>query len=223
MATLLIVEDHENLRRSLKECFEQEGYRTEVADCLKTAREKAAIRPDLVILDWMLPDGQGLDFLTELRKTHPRLPVIFLTARTELVDKVLGLELGASDYLTKPFEVRELLARVRVRLRELGAESALETPTVLRVGPLSIDRERHQVSYRDKAVTLVKKEFDLLALLAETPEKVFSRDEILNKVWGYEVFPTTRTVDTHVLQLRQKTEDALIETVRAVGYRLRVL
>lgn len=224
MAKILIVEDHENLCRSLEECIGQEGYQVEAAASLALAREKVSSAPDLIVLDWMLGDGQGLDFLTELRRQGKTVPVIFLTARADVVDKVLGLEMGASDYMTKPFETRELLARIRVRLREAGLKSvAVEAPATLKVGPLVIDRLRHKVQFRDRAIDLVKKEFDLLALLAENPEKVFSRDEILNKVWGYDVFPTTRTVDTHVLQLRQKTDDQLIETVRSVGYRLRVL
>jgi DNA-binding response OmpR family regulator len=169
----------------------------------------------------MLPDGQGLDLLTELRKKGSRIPVIFLTARADVVDKVVGLEMGASDYMTKPFEPRELIARVRVRLREGSSEDFVAT--ILNVGPLSIDRLKYKVSFNGTAIELVKKEFDLLVLFAESPEKVFSRDEILNKVWGYDVFPTTRTVDTHVMLLRQKINDELIETVRSVGYRLKSL
>jgi len=173
----------------------------------------------------MLPDGQGLDFLTELRKQGKKTSVIFLTARAELVDKVLGLEMGANDYMTKPFEPRELLARVRVQLRENQEKSLTEIEVVpkLKVGSLSIDRVRHKVCFKDVAIELVKKEYDLLVLLAESPEKVFSRDEILNKVWGYDVYPTTRTVDTHIMLLRQKIHNDLIETVRSVGYRLQPL
>jgi len=229
MARILIIEDHENLRESLAECIEKEGYEVDVADNLKTAAEKMLREPDLVILDWMLPDGQGIDFLTGLRKRSDKTPVIFLTARAELVDKVLGLEMGANDYMTKPFEPRELLARIRVRLREKLPDQSdqclplIESAGTLNVGSLSIDRIRHKVSFRGLDIDLVKKEFDLLVLLAENPDKVFSRYEILNKVWGYEVFPTTRTVDTHVMLLRQKTHENLIETVRSVGYRLKRL
>lgn len=223
MANILIIEDHENLCILLRECIEKEGYRVEIADSLASARKKVLEPVDLIILDWMLPDGQGLDFLVAMRKQGNQTPVIFLTARADLVDKVLGLEMGASDYMTKPFESRELLARVRVRLREtlLGQNPPTHEPsTKLKVGPLQIDRIRHKVSFNDINIELVKKEFDLLVLLAESPERVFSRDEILNKVWGYEVFPTTRTVDTHVMLLRQKVHGDLIETVRSVGYRL---
>ena len=226
--SILLVEDHENSRQSLKDCLEREGYRVETAENLQMARMQLAMNPDLMVLDWMLPDGQGLDLLAELRRHGSQLPVIFLTARADLVDKVLGLEIGADDYVTKPFEFRELLARIRVRLRSHSQlkDAAPETndpALVLQAGPLTIDRLRHKVHFRGHEAVLVKKEFDLLLLLAENPERVFSRDEILNKVWGYDVYPTTRTVDTHVMLLRQKLSDALIETVRAVGYRLKII
>ena len=221
MSKILIVEDHMNISLSLQENLSREGYQIEVAENLRIAREKTTAKPDLIILDWMLPDGQGLDFLTDLRKQGYLVPVIFLTARAELVDKVLGLEMGANDYMTKPFELRELLARVRVQLR--GHLNETHEDHFLKVGSLSIDRIRHKTFFKENAIELVKKEYDLLVLFAENPEKVFSRDEILNKVWGYDVYPTTRTVDTHVMLLRQKIHSDLIETVRSVGYRLKSL
>ena len=230
---ILIVEDHENIRRSLKVTIEQDGYDVVAAENLAEAEKSLAFRPDLIVLDWMLSDGQGLDFLLRMRTIDPQraqIPVIFLTARAELVDIVLGLEMGASDYITKPFEPRELLARIRVRLRErsAGVTPSSDLSQLVQVGALMIDKRQHQVKYRDQTLELVKKEFDLLVLFAENPGRVFSRDEILNKVWGYDVFPTTRTVDSHVMLLRQKLTRAnapedLIETVRAVGYRLRAL
>jgi len=226
MTRILIVEDHENISLSIKNILKNEGYQVESAKELREGRNILQVtKVNLVLLDWMLPDGQGIDFLMELRRNGLRLPVILLTARADLVDKVLGLELGANDYMTKPFEARELLARVRVQLRNYSSGPHWHSPTenhkVLTVGSLSIDHERHQVRYKSQLIELVKKEFELLMLLAESPEKVFSRDEILNKVWGYDIFPTTRTVDTHVMQIRQKTHVDLIETVRSVGYRLR--
>lgn len=222
MAHILVVEDHESLGKSLKECLRSEGHLIELAENLAVARKKLALKPDLIILDWMLPDGQGLDFLAEVRNQGNDKPVIFLTARAELVDKVLGLEMGANDYLTKPFETRELLARIRVQLRTKNSEQTLGS-SQLKFGPLCIDRIKHKVSFNNANIDLVKKEFDLLVLLAENPEKVFPRDEILNKVWGYDVFPTTRTVDAHIMLLRQKINENLIETVRSVGYRLKQL
>lgn len=220
MANVLIIEDHQNISLSLKDLILKEGHQVMICENLNQAREQIKSKPDLIILDWMLPDGQGLDFLIEIRKQGFSTPVIFLTARAEVVDKVLGLEMGANDYLTKPFEPRELIARVRVQLRVNTQEPAGGS---LIVGSLVIDRIRHKVIFKGEAIELVKKEFDLLVLLSESPEKVFSRDEILNKVWGYEVCPTTRTVDTHIMLLRQKIDDQLIETVRSVGYRLKVL
>jgi DNA-binding response OmpR family regulator len=224
MTKILLVEDDKNLGLSLKERLESEGYAVEWAENFKTAFEMVKQKPNLIILDWMLPDGQGHDFLVSLRKQGILMPVIFLTAKVELVDKILGLELGANDYMTKPFEPRELLVRIRVQLREQNsnADTNLEAAPI-QVGPLVIDTVKHLVSFDSNIVDLVKKEFELLLLLAESPEKVFSREEILNKVWGYDVYPTTRTVDTHIMQLRQKTRDNLIETVRSVGYRLKVL
>ncbi len=220
MANVLIIEDHQNISLSLKDLILKEGHQVMICENLNQAREQIKSKPDLIILDWMLPDGQGLDFLIEIRKQGFSTPVIFLTARAEVVDKVLGLEMGANDYLTKPFEPRELIARVRVQLRVNTQEPAGGS---LIVGSLVIDRIRHKVIFKGEAIELVKKEFDLLVLLSESPGKVFSRDEILNKVWGYEVYPTTRTVDTHIMLLRQKIDDQLIETVRSVGYRLKVL
>lgn len=227
MVKILIVEDHENLCVSLKDCIEREGFIVDIALNLKSAAEKTGPDTDLIILDWMLPDGQGIDFMMTLRKQGNNVPVILLTARADLVDKVLGLEMGANDYMTKPFEPRELLARIRVRLRDrlskLDLANSATSSSTLKTGSLTIDRIRHKVLFRDLPVDLVKKEYDLLVLLAENPEKVFSRDEILNKVWGYDVYPTTRTVDTHIMLLRQKIHDDLIETVRSVGYRLKPL
>lgn len=225
MSQILIVEDHENLRVSLQSCLEAEALFVKAVSSLAEARLSLKLEaPDLILLDWMLPDGQGIDLLKELRRDGKQLPVIFLTARAETVDKVLGLELGASDYVTKPFEPRELIARVRARLREAVATSPTPTASdILRIGSLSIDRSKHQVCFRTVSIELVKKEFDLLVLFAENPEKVFSRDEILNKVWGYDVFPTTRTVDMHVMLLRQKIDNDLIETVRSVGYKFKPL
>ncbi len=219
MPHVMIIEDHQNISLPLKDLILKEGHQVTICENLAQARERLKVKSDLIILDWMLPDGQGLDFLIEIRKQDIQTPVIFLTARADIMDKVLGLEVGANDYLTKPFEPRELIARLRVQLRTKLPEAS----GILTVGSLVIDRIRHKVSFKNVDVQLVKKEFELLVLLAESPEKVFSRDEILNKVWGYEVYPTTRTVDTHIMLLRQKTDDQLIETVRSVGYRLKVL
>jgi len=226
MTKVLIVEDDENHVHSLHLILQNEGYDAVVATDLAQATRQMHPSPSLILLDWMLPDGQGIDYIKQLRRDGHHMPVIFLTARTEVLDKVLGLEMGANDYITKPFEARELLARIRVRLREherLESNSSADPLKLLQVGPLTIDRAKRVAYFNGQALQLVKKEFDLLTFLSESPERAFSRDEILNKIWGFDVFPTTRTVDTHVLWLRQKTSDALIETVRSVGYRLKVL
>lgn len=220
---ILMVEDDENLGSSLRRFLMDEGH---LVDWIKTINEaKSYDLKDvgLVILDWMLPDGQGIDLLREFRSKNITLPVIMLTARTEVVDKVVGLESGADDYITKPFEPRELAARIRVQLRhndhrESGQEGDKQQ---IVLGDLKIDSERREVTYQSKVIDFTKMEFEFLVLLAESPNRAFSREEILNKVWGYENYPSTRTVDTHVLQIRQKLYDSLIETVRGVGYRLR--
>ncbi|MBF0360623.1 MAG: response regulator transcription factor [Oligoflexia bacterium] len=193
----------------------------------------------ILLLDWMLPDGEGLDFLKNVRKSNQHIPIIMLTARNELIDRVLGLESGADDYMTKPFDPRELMARIRVQLRNFengnnginainsnnGNSSSRdvdknEAANIIEFELLKISLETREVFYNNKKIELTKMEYDLLHLLAENPNRVFSREEILNKVWGMDNYPTTRTVDTHILQLRQKTADHLFETVRGIGYRM---
>lgn len=219
---ILIVEDDQNLGLSLKDLLDKEGYLVNLAKNISEAREKNDDKVQCIVLDWMLPDGQGVDLLKEIREGGNNVPVIMLTARTDLIDKVVGLESGANDYLTKPFEVRELLARIRVQLRVISNEkkSTLEKK-IISVSGIDIDEDARKVFFKEKEVELTKMEYELLCLLTSAPDRAFSRDEILNKVWGYENFPSTRTVDTHVLQLRQKFYDELIETVRGVGYRLK--
>ena len=218
MKNILIIEDDHNLNDSLKKLLEREGYFTLAANTIDSARKQFGDNLDLVVLDWMLPDGQGVDFLKEIRAKNTHLPVILLTARTELIDKVIGLETGANDYITKPFEPREFIARIRVQLREKEIISQKEIKIIH--GKLSINTNDKEVLYNDKRVILTKMEYELIKLLAENPKQIFSRESLLDKVWGYENYPTTRTVDTHVLQLRQKTSDDIIETVRGLGYRL---
>jgi len=216
--SILLVEDDAVLARSLTEYLQADGLAIVLASTAAAARAIGPAESDVVILDWMLPDGQGIDLLREWRQAGVRTPVILLTARSELVDRVVGLELGANDYVVKPFEPRELLARLRVQLR---TPSAAPPDTVVRCGELVLDVTTREVRYRDALVELSRQEYSLLKLLMENPNRVFSREELLNQAWGYESYPTTRTVDTHVLQLRQKTEPALIETVRGIGYRMR--
>jgi DNA-binding response OmpR family regulator len=218
MKQVLIIEDDENLGKSLKKIMEDEGMVAHLATTLKDARELASDTLDVIVLDWMLPDGQGIDFLRELTAKNKTVPVIMLTARTDLIDKVLGLETGASDYMTKPFESRELVARVRVQLREKNAVKEKEEKII--VGKIVINSVEKEVLYDGKRIVFTKMEYELIKILTENPRQTFSREKLLDKVWGYENFPTTRTVDTHVLQIRQKTSDDIIETVRGLGYRL---
>ena len=222
-AKILVIEDDENLGATLKSFLRDEGHDVELAPHLTRARELVLKDYELVILDWMLPDGQGIDFLREIRAKNHTGPVIMLTARTEVIDKVVGLESGADDYLTKPFEPRELAARIRVQLRHQSekGDTAAGPVEVITLGDLKIDLGRREITFKGELKEFTKMEFDFLVLLAESPNRAFSREEILNKVWGYENYPSTRTVDTHVLQIRQKLYDELIETVRGVGYRLR--
>ncbi|RZF20924.1 response regulator transcription factor [Halobacteriovorax vibrionivorans] len=227
MDKLLLVEDDVSLGKGIMDFLKMEGFDAIWAQTLEDARKVDLKDVDLIIQDWMLPDGQGIDFLKELRSNGNTTPMIILTAKTDLIDKVVGLESGANDYMTKPFETRELLARIRVQLRigEQGGNNngnnAVDTKGILTLGKLKIDNDTREVTWDGGLVELTKMEFDFLKLLVENPNRALSRDEILNKVWGYECYPSTRTVDTHVLQLRQKFNENLIETVRGIGYKLR--
>jgi DNA-binding response OmpR family regulator len=216
---VLIVEDEPQVAAALRELLEREGYAVTHAGSIAEAR-RALVEPlDVMLLDWRLPDGEGIDLLKELRKTSD-LPVLMVTARVDVIDKVLGLEIGADDYVTKPVEPRELLARIKARLRKPRADAAAKAPSVLEHGGVRIDRESRDVTFEGKSIELTRMEFGLLLLLVENPGRVFSREELLNRVWGYERTPTTRTVDTHVVQLRTKLRADLIDSVRGIGYRL---
>lgn len=213
---ILVVEDDRNLNESLQKYLTVELFQVVSAFSFTEASRHSPRDFDLVILDWNLSDGFGLDLLRAWKKSTPSLPIIFLTAKADLADKVLSLESGANDYLTKPFEPRELLARIRVQLR--GANVELDK---IQVGALLIDFTLRKVSWHDRELTLSKTEFELLCFLARHPEKVFSREELLKEVWGYNSSPTTRTVDTHILQLRQKLNSEMFETIHGVGYRMK--
>jgi DNA-binding response OmpR family regulator len=218
---ILIVEDEMNLLKSLSDYLEGEGFQIFTANSLQTAELKMHASPDVVLLDWMLPDGQGIDLLKKWRHAGINIPVILLTARADLIDKVLGLELGANDYLTKPFEPRELLARIHVQLRQIQPDHHTEA-TILEISDIRLVISSREVFYQDKKIELTKMEYYLLKLLLENSNQVFSREELLKQVWGYDKSPTTRTVDTHILQLRQKTHPDLFETMHGIGYRFKV-
>ncbi len=190
-----------------------------VARSVAEARAANAPDFDVVLLDWRLPDGEGMDFLKGLRKVSD-VPVLMVTARVEVIDRVLGLEIGADDYVTKPVEPRELLARVKARLRGRSKEPAQASERVLEAHGIRVDLGARAVTFRGQPVAFTKMELDLLVFLLRHPGRVFSRDELLNQVWGFERAPTTRTVDTHVGVLRNKLAPELFESVRGIGYRL---
>jgi DNA-binding response OmpR family regulator len=225
MATILVAEDERDLNNLLRKHLEDEGHRVLQALDGPSALLYAGQNPDLVILDWMLPRLDGLEVCRRIRR-NSIVPILILTARSEEVDRVLGLEVGADDYLTKPFSVRELLARVRALLRrvELDREANANelAPATLQTGPLRVDLAAHLAAIEDRPVDLTPKEFDLLALLVRNPGRAFSRDYLIEKVWGYDAAGSDRTVDTHVLRLRKKlgAVGERIETVWGVGYRL---
>jgi len=214
--TILLVEDDKNLADGLIVSLEEAGYR-----CLHS--ENAAnvsglwSEADIVILDRQLPEGDSLTWLSQWKQIKD-VPVILLTALVSVRDKVTGLDSGANDYLTKPFAEAELLARLRAHLRSPETD---EVKSKLVVGNLAIDTSTRDVVNSGENVTLTRTEFDLLLFLASNLGKVFTRDELLDQVWGYNHFPTTRTVDTHILQLRQKIVGIEIETLRGVGYKMK--
>jgi DNA-binding response OmpR family regulator len=222
VTAVLVVEDDPQVAASLRALLEREGYAVRLAATLAEARRALASRADPVgamLLDWRLPDGEGIDLLKELRLTSD-LPVLMVTARVEVIDRVLGIELGADDYVTKPVEPRELVARLRARLRDRQRGAPAPARTLEHAG-VRVDLDTREVTFEGRPVPLTRMELGLLALLLEHPGRVFGREEILNQVWGYERTPTTRTVDTHVAELRAKLRPGLIESVRGIGYRLR--
>jgi DNA-binding response OmpR family regulator len=220
---ILVVDDEKHILELARLYLTREGYEVEgLADGAQAVTRFGQLKPDLVILDIMLPGSDGLTICKEIRK-QSQVPIIMLTARDEVTDKVVGLEVGADDYLTKPFHPQELVARAKALLRRAKIEP--DQPKLIRAANLEIDLERHEVRYGKERVQLRPKEFDLLTLLARHPGRVFQRSELLDLVWGYDFPGYTRTVDVHVQQLREKLAAAKvtepsIETVWGVGYRL---
>jgi DNA-binding response OmpR family regulator len=223
MARILIVEDEPNMVAGLRDNFEYEGYEVIAAPDGVVGLERALNEaPDLVILDVMMPRMSGLDVCKQLKSKRPSVPIIMLTARGQEVDKVVGLELGADDYVTKPFSIRELLARVKAVLRR--ARSVPKEQDRYSFGDVEVNLRSCQVSRKGKAVDFSSKEFELLKCFLCHPGETLSRDRLLEEVWGYERFPTTRTVDAHIVRLRQKIEPKpdeprFILTVHGTGYK----
>ncbi len=222
MPRILIVDDEPEMVRGLEDNLRFEGYQTLAASNGKEGLAQAMQgSPDLILLDIMMPELSGWDVLRALRQKGMDVPVILLTARGEEVDRVLGLELGADDYITKPFSLRELLARVRAVLRRPGPRQKSEE---VACGDVRLRLRARQAFKAGKEVKLTRKEFELMRYLMEHPGEVITRDRLLDEVWGYEEYPTTRTVDTHILRLRQKFETdpehpKYILTVHGQGYK----
>jgi two-component system, OmpR family, alkaline phosphatase synthesis response regulator PhoP len=223
---VLVVEDDRSLREGLAMNLRMEGYEVlTAADGEEGMRMAFEAQPALLVLDIMMPCWSGMDILQELRKRGDRVPVLILSARHTTADKVEGLQQGADDYMTKPFDLPELIARIKVMLRRRNAER--QSLPALAIGELSIDRSARSVRARGRPVELSAKEFDLLCLLAESPGQVFTREVILERLWGWDYDGTARTVDNFVASLRKKLQAGrrsldCIRTVPRVGYKLDV-
>jgi DNA-binding response OmpR family regulator len=220
---ILIVEDEPAMVAGLRDNFEYEGYDVISAEDGVSGLERAlGDDPDLVVLDVMMPRMSGLDVCKQVKAKRPAVPIIMLTARGQEIDKVVGLELGADDYVTKPFSIRELMARVKAVLRRVSPQA--RASEVYRFGDVEVDIRGHQVRRAGKPVELSAKEFALLAYFIAHPAETLSRDRLLDAVWGYENYPNTRTVDTHIVHLRQKLEPhpeepRFILTIHGSGYK----
>ncbi len=228
MSKILIIEDEPNIRELVKYNLEANGYEAVEAEDGNIGMTKIYTeKPDLVLLDIMLPKKDGYEICREMRSEGNNTPIIMLTAKTEEVDKVLGLEFGADDYIPKPFGVRELMARIKAVLRRYDiseAAAASEVSPIVNVDGLRIDFDRREVTLEGKNVDLTFKEFELLGFLAKNRGHVFTRDELLDKVWGIDYAGETRTVDVHIRYLRKKlgdNDERFIETIRGKGYRMR--
>ena len=222
---VLIVDDEKTLVKALTFNLQKEGFRVEAAYDGEEALDKVfSLKPDVVVLDLMLPEVDGFEVCRRIRKKLD-IPIIMLTARSEDIDKVLGLELGADDYLTKPFNSRELVARIKAVLRR-SVTSEGESKKKIQIGKLQIDLLQHRVRLGDKEISLTSKEFALLSFLAINAGNVYSREQLLAQVWGYDYYGDVRTVDVHIRHMREKIENdpanpEYIITVWGTGYKLR--
>ena len=224
MKRILVIEDEPQMQLGLRDNLELEGYEVQVAgDGDEGLNKAASFNPDLVILDIMLPKKNGFDVCRELRARANPTPIVMLTARSAETDKVLGLELGADDYVTKPFSITELLARVRAVLRRAGSQKSTAADSA-RIGDIDVDFKLHQARRGKTRIEFTAREFELLRYFVQHTGQVVTREQILNEVWGYEEFPTTRTIDNFVAKLRQKIERAPhapehILTIHGSGYK----
>ncbi|HHV07216.1 MAG TPA: response regulator transcription factor [Firmicutes bacterium] len=224
---ILVVDDEPTIVEFVRINLEKAGFEVLEAGDGETALKLAASeQPNLVVLDIMLPGKDGFEVCRELRRTTS-VPIIMLTARDDDIDKILGLELGADDYLTKPFNPRELVARIRAILRRVDRANKIDTEVIAQ-GRIQLDLDRHQVTAGGKSVDLTPKEFELLELLMKNPGRVFSREMLLERLWGYDFFGDSKTIDVHIRRLREKVEEepsspTHILTVWGVGYKFREL
>ncbi len=225
---LLVIEDDENISTAIREYFTRAGYEVQTAeDGVAGVQAALQSRPDAIVLDLMLPRMDGLQVCRELREKAPYLPILMLTAKDDVVDKVLGLEMGADDYITKPFSLRELEARIKSVLRRVQAASRTEAAgdeTPITRGKLRIDPAKREVTVGDRLVELTPKEFELLRLFASNPGRVFPRKYLLEKIWDYSYEGYDRTIDSHINRLRAKIEDnpenpQMVLTVWGIGYK----
>lgn len=227
--TVLVVDDDENICELIRLYMAKEGFNVLLAYDGKTAIEVCrTAEPDIMVLDIMLPGLDGWQVLTDVRQ-FSKLPIILLSARGEVVDKVVGLELGADDYMTKPFEIKELVARVRARVRrsDFAEERYKETPDIVNLPNLSINKNEYSVCIFDNPVDMPPRELELLYFFASNPNKVFTREQLLENVWGFEFSGDSRTVDVHVKRIREKLKPGNefwnLKTVWAVGYKFEVI
>jgi DNA-binding response OmpR family regulator len=227
MKSILIVDDEVDIANSIQYVLKQEGFSTLLAhDGLKAMEIIEAQRPDMVILDLMMPGIDGYEVCRRMRSQDKKTPILMLTARTSEVDTVVGLELGANDYIAKPVRLRELVARVKAHLREASATAEPKANNrVIKYGKLFIDMDSRTVKVGEEVIDLTYKEFELLATMARQPNRVFTRDQLFSQVWGSNFLGESRTVDVHIRYLREKLEEdpshpKHILTVRGVGYRL---
>jgi two-component system alkaline phosphatase synthesis response regulator PhoP/two-component system response regulator ResD len=220
-STVLVVDDEKNIVQLARLYLSKEGYEVEAAfDGLEALKKAKSVRPDLIILDLMMPEMDGLDVCKELRKTS-NVPIIMLTAKGDDIDRIIGLEIGADDYMTKPFNPRELVARVKAVLRRTAQDAPSQA--VLEAGDLRLDTASREVTLDDEAITLRAKEFDLLTAFMRYTGIVLDRERLLQLVWGVDYYGDTRTIDVHVAWLREKlaaAKNVKIQTVWGVGYKL---
>lgn len=227
MSSVLVVEDEQSLREPLVYILQREGFDVlEAADGPSALIEWQNGSPDLILLDLMLPGMSGVDVCREIR-TRSNVPIIMVTAKDSEVDKVVGLEIGADDYVVKPYSTRELLARIKAVLRRGAVPDSNETRSVLEAGPVRLDTERHAVTVNGQPVTLPLKEFELLEYLMDNTNRVLTRGQIIDRVWGSNYYGDTKTLDVHVKRIRSKIEPdpanpKFIITVRGLGYKFEV-